>query len=233
MDNAPDISHFFAIHRKMRIDTRMYVRAIETATEADRHGRLRPLARWARGFQHELAEHHFVEDEYFFPDMRRRVPAVATVLDGLEADHQVVDGLLLRWPVVAAQLVDAAVPFERAQREALDVARCLRDLLERHLAVEDNDVLPLYWQHYSIDEYATVSEMAIKNGKKKGLTFFVPWNVACTEGAARKQLLDAAPIALKLVWYMTRGRFARLERDAFGGIHVDTGSQTRTVDAAG
>lgn len=222
MEPTPDLTHFFAIHRKMRIDTRRYVRALETATDADRSGRLRPLSRWAAGFLHELSEHHFVEDEYFFPDMQERVPSSAPILDGLAADHRLVDELLARWPVVARRLVDPNVPFDTARAEALAVGVELRDLLERHLEIEDRDILPLYWRHYSAADYAAVYERAVKNGKKKGLAFVVPWNVACLEGDARRALLDAAPLPLKMVWWVTRGRFARLERAAFDRITVDT-----------
>jgi hemerythrin-like domain-containing protein len=221
MEQTPDLTHYFAIHRKMRIDTRLYARAVETATEADRSGRLVPLARWAKGFLNELEEHHFVEDEYFFPDMRRRVPTSGPILDGLEHDHRIVDGLLERWPVVAQQLVDTRVPFATAKSDALDVAVALRDLLERHLQVEDDDILPLYWRHYTAAEYDAVYMQAVKNGRKKGLGFFVPWNVFCLEGEHRDALLAVAPLPLKVVWFATRRRFRRLEEGAFGGIAVD------------
>jgi hemerythrin-like domain-containing protein len=218
MEPLPDLTYFFAIHRKMRVDTRLYATAIATSEEHDRNGRLRPLARWAKGFQHELREHHHVEDTYFFPDMRRRVPSSAAVLDVLAADHATIDRLLGRWPVVAARLVDNGVAFERAKVDALEVACELRDLLERHLDIEDRDVLPLYWRHYAAEEYDALQAHAVANGNKRGLAFFVPWNVACLDEEHKAALLATAPLPLKLVWYATRGRFERLERAAFGGI---------------
>lgn len=226
MEPTPDITHFFAIHRKMRIDARRHVRALETATASDRAGRLVPLARWARGFAHELAEHHFVEDEHFFPDMRARVPSAAPILDGLDADHRLVDHLLGRWPIVARQLVDAKVSFAPALDEALEVATQLRDLLETHLEIEDRDILPLYWRHYSAEAYNEIYERAVKNGKKAGLGFVVPWNVACLDDEHRDALLATAPLPLKMVWWATRGRFARLERDAFAGVDIDISDLT-------
>src|SRR4051812_26224844 len=138
MNDTPDLTHFFAIHRKMRIDTRRYARAVETAVPADRDraGRLEPLVRWAKGFAHELDEHHYVEDEYFFPELRERIPSAAAALDALDADHRVVDDILSRWSTVAARLADPSVPFAAAQEEAVDLATGLRDLLQRHLEIE-------------------------------------------------------------------------------------------------
>lgn len=221
MHTPPDLTHFYAIHRKMRIDTRLFARAVETATADDRRGRLGPLARWAKGFAHELEEHHFVEDEFFFPELRERISTVGAVLDGLDADHRVVQDILSRWSRVAQALADSAVPFAAAQEEAMDIAVALRDLLARHLDVEDNDILPLYTRHYSAADYDVVYQRAVKNGKKTGLSFVVPWNVFCLEPEPRQDLIDLAPLPLKVVWWLTRGRFERLEAAAFAGVHVD------------
>jgi hypothetical protein len=221
MQNTPDLTHFFAIHRKMRIDTRRFARAVETATSDDRGGRLVPLRRWAKGFAFELDEHHFVEDTYFFPELRARIPSAQTFLDELDADHRVVDGILSRWTRVVGGLADRSVPFVSAKEEALAMAVTLRDLLHRHLDVEDRDILPLYWRHYSREEFDAVYQQAVNGGKKKGLSFVVPWNVECLEPADRATLIGRAPLPLKAVWWTTRGRFRRLETSAFAGIEVD------------
>jgi hemerythrin-like domain-containing protein len=219
--NTPDLTHFYAIHRKMRIDMRLYVRALETATADDRFGRLTALAKWVRGFVLELSEHHHVEDTIFFPSVRNRVPSVGDVLDTLDGDHKIVHDLLERWPEAAGRLAHSRIPFEAARAEALEIGRTLRDLLERHLAIEDTIILPAFSSLYSVEEYGELTQGAIKNGKKRGVTFFVPWNVAAMPPEHVHLLMDEAPAALKLVWRLTRGRFARLEEQAFGGIHVD------------
>ena len=221
METTPDISFFFAVHRHMRADLHRYAGAVTAAAEADRSGRLRALARWAKGFTHELEEHHYVEDTFFFPDLRVKVPAVAGVLDHLEADHRTLDGLLERWPSVAAGLADPTVPFARAQADAVELAEALRDLLLTHLDVEDNDVLPLYWRHYTAEEYDVVFQQAVKKGKKTGLGFVVPWNVDCLEGAEREAFVAAAPLPLRLVHRIVRPRYDRLVADAFGADRVD------------
>src|SRR5262245_59883446 len=177
MNATPDLTHFFAIHRKMRIDTRRYALAVESAVPADRGGRLEPLARWAKGFAHELDEHHYAEDTYFFPELRERIPSAGAALDQLDADHRVVDDILSRWSPAAERLADPSAPFADAQAEAVELATGLRDLLQRHLEIEDRDILPLYWRHYSAADFDALHQQAVKGGKKKGLAFVVPWNV--------------------------------------------------------
>jgi hypothetical protein len=223
MTTPPDLAHFYAIHRKMRVDTRLFARAIDTATADDRRGRLVPLARRASGFAPEHEEHHYVEDEYFFPELRERIPSAGAALDRLDTDHRIVDDILDRWTRVAHDLTDPAVSFADAKSEALDMAESLRDLLQRHLDIEDNDILPLYTRHYSAAEYDVVYQRAMKNGKKTGLSFVVPWNVLCLEPEPRRELIELAPLPLKLVWWLTRRRFERLEAAAFSGVHVDLG----------
>jgi hypothetical protein len=221
MQNTPDLTHFFAIHRKMRIDTRRFARAVETATVDDRRGRLGPLSRWAKGFAFELDEHHFVEDTYFFPELSERIPSARATLDELDADHRVVDDISSRWTEVAARLADASTPFESAKAEALEMAVGVRDLLQRHLDIEDRDILPLYWRNYTADEFDRVYQRAVKGGKKKGISFVVPWNVLCLEPADQTTLIELAPAPLKIVWWLTRRRFRQLEAAAFDGIDVD------------
>jgi hypothetical protein len=226
MQQTPDLTHFFAIHRKLRVDTRRFARAVETATVDDRGGRLTPLARWAKGFAFELDEHHFVEDTYFFPELRDRIPSAGAFLDELEADHRVVDDILTRWTGVARALATRSVPFATAKDEAVEMAVTLRDLLQRHLDVEDRDVLPLYWRNYRPAEFDAVYQQAVGGGKKKGLAFVVPWNVECLEPADRTTLVERAPVPLKVLWWMTRGRFRRLEASAFAGTTVDLSDLT-------
>lgn len=216
METTPDISFFFAVHAHMRADLHRYAAAVSAAVEADRADRLPALTRWAKGFTHELEEHHYVEDMFFFPHMRTKVPAVAPVLDRLGADHRRLDEILREWPMVAAALSDTAVPFQRAKTDAVRVAEELRDLLLVHLDIEDNDVLPLYWRHYSAEEYDVVFQQAVKKGKKSGLGFVVPWNVDCLEGEERATFVAAAPLPLRLVHRLVRPRYDRLVQAAFG-----------------
>ncbi|HMJ77652.1 MAG TPA: hemerythrin domain-containing protein [Iamia sp.] len=215
MDTTPDLGFYFAIHRKMRSDIARAATAVATATEEDRSGRLGPLARWVAGFTHELVEHHFVEDRFFFPALRRRVPAAAAVLDALDAEHHDLDDLLDRWPAAVAALADRRTAFGATHHEAVEVTQGLADRLGPHLDREDADVLPLFWRHLSGTEYAELQQSAIDGGKKTGLGFVVPWNASCVEGAERDALLAQAGLAMRVLLRLTEARHQRLVAAAF------------------
>ncbi|CAN5490089.1 hypothetical protein BH10ACT1_BH10ACT1_03760 [soil metagenome] len=216
MDTTPDLSFYFAVHRHQRADLHRYVEAVASASEQDRPSRLRALARWSRGFTHELEEHHHVEDAFFFPDLRAKVPTAAGVLDRLEADHRRLDELLADWPRAAHDLHDRRVPFASARSAALELATSLRDLLLVHLDVEDQDVLPLFYRHYSAAEYDVLFQRAVKGGKKAGLGFVVPWSVDCLDGEEAAAFVAAAPLPLRLVHRLVRPGYDRMLAAAFG-----------------
>ena len=216
MDTTPDISFYFALHRHMRADLVRYVDTIAALTPADRTTRLPALVRWVKGFIYELDEHHYSEDEVFFPEMRTRIPAVAEVLDGLDADHKRMDVLLARWPALIGALADPEQPFEPAKAAALAMGRELHDLMQCHLDVEDNDILPMYWRHYTAAEYDALQQTAIKKSKKKGFAFIAPWCVDSVEGAERDAFMAQVPWVMKAFHRMVRPRYDRLLAAAYG-----------------
>lgn len=213
---TPDLSFYFATHRHLRADLVRYTETVAALTPDDRATRLPALARWVKGFTCELEEHHFAEDEVFFPEMRRRVPAVADVLDGLDDDHKRMDDLLAGWPARMAALTDRDQPFEPAKAAALAMGQELTDLMHTHLDVEDNDILPVYWRHYTAAEYDALQQTAIKKGKKKGFAFIAPWCVDSVEGAEREAFLAQVPWVMRAFHRMVRPRYDRLIATAYG-----------------
>src|SRR5688500_9093791 len=179
MDNQPDLTFYFALHQAQRTALVRYLHAVSTLTDAERTTRGQALARWAKGFRMELDEHHHVEDTFFFPSLRSKVPTAMTLVADLERDHRRLDELLARWPVAATALADPGAPFAEAQRAAVTLAQELHDFLHGHLDIEDQDVLPLFWRHYSADEYDRVFAQAVKKGKKAGMWFIAPFTVDC------------------------------------------------------
>jgi iron-sulfur cluster repair protein YtfE (RIC family) len=213
---TPDLSFYFGIHRHIRADLDRYVDTIAAVEPADRHTRLPAIARWVKGFVCELEEHHWSEDSTFFPEMRTRIPAVADVLDGLDADHKHMDDLLARWPGLIAALADPVQRFEPAKAAALAMGQELRDLMHAHLEVEDRDILPMYWRHYTAAEYEALQQMAIKKSKKKGFAFIAPWCVDSVEGAERDAFLAQVPWVIRAFHRMVRPRYDRLIAAAYG-----------------
>ena len=222
METQPDLTFYFAIHDAQRAAVRRYRDAVADLVETDRRQRGAALARWAKGFTLELEEHHYVEDEFFFPSLRTKVPTARSVLDDLDAQHRHLDQLLAQWPSTLRQLADPAVPFAAAQRDAIAFASELHDFIHCHLAIEDQDVLPLFWRNYTAAEYDVVFQQAVKKGKKAGLWFVAPFTVDCyPEGPERDAFLASVPGILRLIHRLVRPRYDRLVRTAFGDETVD------------
>jgi hypothetical protein len=92
----------------------------------------------------------------------------------------------------------------------------LRDLLLTHLDAEDNDILPMYWRHYTAAEYDAIQQTAIKKGKKKGFAFIAPWCVDSVEGAERDAFLAQVPWVMRAFHRLVRPRYDRLLAAAYG-----------------
>ena len=223
MENQPDLSFYFAIHEAQRDAVRRYRAVVSTLTESDRITRGKALTRWAKGFVMELEEHHYVEDAFFFPSLRSKVASAGATIDRLDADHRHLDDLLGRWPAIAKALADRSVPFPSAKAEAAGFAEELQEFLDRHLAEEDHDVLPLFWRHYSAEEYDAVVQQAVKKGKKAGMWFVAPFSVDCyAEGPDREAFLASVPGILRLLHRLARPSYDRLVAKALGPNPVVT-----------
>jgi hypothetical protein len=217
MENQPDLSFYFAIHQAQRDALRRYRDAVSTLTEAERAVRGKALARWAKGFVLELEEHHHAEDAFFFPSLRTKVASATATIDGLERDHQHLDHLLAKWPAVAKALADPRVPFTAAQTDAIALASELHDFVHGHLDIEDQDVLPLFWRHYTEADYELVFQQAVKKGKKAGMWFVAPFSVDCyPEGPERDAFLASVPAILRLLHRLVRPSYERLLAAALG-----------------
>jgi hypothetical protein len=118
---------FAGVHLALRAEAAGVERAVEDGDldTARRRGAL--LAR-------VLTCHHHAEDTLLFPSLVERQPGVSTVTVDLEAQHAELDERL------------AALPRD------LDGAPALRELVERHLAAEEQHVLPVWLASFTADE---------------------------------------------------------------------------------
>lgn len=226
----PDLTVFTVLHRAMRSDAARLARAVATLGPAggtDERSRLTALSRWYRGYRAELAEHHLVEDELFFPVLAERVPSFAAHAERIERDHHLLDRALDDVGAALAGLaaLDRPPAGTEAHADAVAATRELHRLLENHLGFEDADVLPLYVRHFGAEEYAELSERAMKRVSKPTLVFTIPWAMAAATDDERARMLDEAPLAFRLLWYASRRRYHRLAGRALG-------THTRTAATA-
>ncbi len=220
MAEHPDLTMYKIIHRGMRADTTRLATAVAALTEADRAKRMPKLERWYSGFFHDFELHHSAEDELFFPALAERVPVFADRLARLDAEHQTLEAALVTVGEAVRGLADPEVSWSSVHGDAIDALRVAQSELTIHLDHEDEHVLPLFVAHMSKIEYDEIAERALKRQPASQLTFAVSWVMSNANDAERRRILDEAPLPLKVVWYLNRGRYARLAKRALGDTVV-------------
>jgi hypothetical protein len=210
----PDLFAYHLLHRAMRTDMARVQRTVAALTEVRGADRAHALSRWYAGFLGEFRHHHTVEDEIFFPALAARVDTFAAAEARLDAEHRRLEIVL---DAVASTLHDLSTSAEwgEAHRQAVAAAGAATAELDAHLDYEDTDVLPLFVDHMPVADYTELEDRATKRLPRSQIKFSVPWMLSQTSEDERRRLLRDAPVFLRLMWYVTRGRYRRIERRAF------------------
>jgi hemerythrin-like domain-containing protein len=129
--------------------------SMATAIMMSHHGFRRDLARFASGlgkvergdiarvealqeewknFHQTLHGHHQAEDNGLFPGIAGQHESVRSTIEGLEQDHRRIDPLLERGDAAFAKLPEVG--------DAHNVVRELQAILDRHLAIEEAEIVP-------------------------------------------------------------------------------------------
>jgi iron-sulfur cluster repair protein YtfE (RIC family) len=139
----PDLTTFVVLHQALRADAHRLALRVALVTEADRTTATPPLQAWYRGFCAEVAEHHEVEDQIWFPALADAVPVFEAHLPRLADEHDGIDRALARCGERLGALADPTEPWSLAHVVATEAVDSLRRQLDHHLDFEDQDVLPL------------------------------------------------------------------------------------------
>jgi hypothetical protein len=213
MYDTPDLTIYYLVHRAMRQTADQFATALAGLDHGDR-ARAAELAWWWNGFSTELHNHHTVEDELFFPALAAKVPAFAAYEAGLADDHAHLDEVMSGLARVMPRLLRG--PWVGPHAEAVTLSAELARFLHEHLAVEDEDVLPLFTRHFTADEYRELDEQALKHAPMKQMFFIVPWAVSILSPDERDRILATVPKPLSIIWSLTRRRYTRRTTLAFG-----------------
>jgi Hemerythrin HHE cation binding domain len=184
-------------------------------TQGGDRRRAAALSCWFDGYAAELRLHHRVEDEVYFPALAARVPSYAECAPLLAADQEQIDHLVDQLGSTLAALSAAGGCWDRLHGEALAQAGELRDVLAAHRDVVDTDVLPLFGRHFDADECEALDVQALKRVPLRQLCFTVPWLAATVEPAVAARQLASASRSIRLIWRVTRRRYARVAHRAF------------------
>jgi hypothetical protein len=186
-----DLTIMLAAHDAFRRDLTRLARTASSANLSDPARRQSVAAGWDL-FKRELHMHHTAEDEIIWPVLRPRLahsPAALSVLDAMEAEHELID------PLLAA--VDAEFP---AGDRVADVIDALTSSLTGHLGHEERDGLPLIGVALTAAEWRGVGrKIASKSGLSAGSEMFA-WILDGADRDHSKATLGQLPPPLRLLY---------------------------------
>lgn len=210
-----DMQTMYVMHHGFRRDLRRFAEAVPRTPVEDRAAWVLLHRRWEL-FAKVLHHHHSGEDAGIWPWLRERCGEEhLAMLDAMEAEHGEIDPLLEACAAGFRRLAEAPDEDARAALAVRVVAA--RDSLGRHLAHEETEAIALIQALMSHAEWLELDEKHFKDEK---LTLgkvlrIVPWAAYDVPRTARDRVLAEAGLPFRVVWLLTRRRFARREARAF------------------
>jgi hemerythrin-like domain-containing protein len=209
-----DLFMMYVMHHAFRRDLRMLAEAAGCTPASDRVAWRLLHQRWSL-FAEALHSHHSGEDAGLWPLLlERSTPADRQTLEDMEAEHAEFDPLLDACAAGFSRLADHADDDARA---ALAVRlTATRECLARHLEHEETAAMPILQRVLSDQDWKDVEEQHFKDDLSPGKVLrLVPWVVSGMPEAARIEVFGKTEPAFRVVWLVTRRRFARREERAF------------------
>lgn len=120
-------------HHGLRRDIGRFAAALDKVAQGD-VSRVDALREEWKNYHQTLHHHHQAEDTGIFPGLSAQHESVRATIEGLSADHRRIDPLLERGDGAFAELPNASA--------AIAIVRELSALLDRHLAVEEAEIVP-------------------------------------------------------------------------------------------
>jgi len=164
-----------------------------------RPGRPRQLNRVAdhiANVMSALHHHHLAEDELLWPVLRDRIPQRAKDIQQMETEHELIATSATKVQLLLADWVAAADPTNAAHGLVRGV-RELADLVDAHLANEEQQVLPLINENITDDEWRAVTERGGSfigpRNMRFGIAFVGMVLEACTADERRRFLAGMPP----------------------------------------
>ena len=214
MANRREVETLIALHELMRRDARRLVTRLESPTVEPTD--LAALARWFRVYRSALTQHHEVEDHVLFPAAERHGQGSASVRGELESQHDQLDLTLDR--------LDAALGGNRAT-EAVTEARALVDVLDEHLDLEEEWLVPLANQ-LSDAEFKAVDRAAARMHPMGESLMYLGWMIDGFDESERENFFAWQPRSVRVFSALSGPGYRRRARAA-GMLEEKTGSKRR------
>ncbi len=209
-----DMFMMYVMHHAFRRDLRMLSEAARLTPVGDRVAWKLLQKRWSV-FAEALHGHHSGEDAGLWPLLLERGTADdRETLEAMEAEHAEFEPLLEA----------CEQGFERLAGHADDDARAalavrlaaIRECLARHLEHEETGAIPIIQRVLTQEDWEWLDEEYFKEDLTIGKVLrVVPWAASELPRPVRDDVFAKTDPAFRLIWHVTRHRFARQQARAF------------------
>jgi len=236
----PDLTSTVVIHRAMRGDLQRIAACLNdpgvqqsgAGASGVPPGRMAAVGRYTSALLAEIRAHHEAQDRILWPVIAATA-GQSVDLTPLTDDHQAIEAAIHRVGLALDSLnAHSAKPPRAPEASAparLRAAVCaLRDMLEGHLADEDEQVLPAMRRYLSADAYRWCERQIRRDAPMSRRRFTLPWLARYAGPDELSRLLAAAGWAARLMLRAARPGYARLERQAFEHGPATDGNSTHS-----
>ena len=209
-----DMHMMYVMHHAFRRDLRLLADAALVTPVTDRTAWRLLAERW-HTFHEALHNHHSGEDAGLWPLLLERCDEDdRQTLDDMEAEHAEFEPLLEACDQGFTRLAAHADDDARA---ALAVRlSATQACLARHLEHEETGAIPIIQRVMTQEDWHALDEEHFKKKlTPREIIHLVPWAAADAPADVLDYVFSHTDKGFKVVWLLTRGRFARRHRRAF------------------
>ena len=212
-----DQTGMYVMHHAFRRDLGRFVE-VAAATPVTDAATWRALRHRWELMAEALHHHHELEDDALWPVLREAAARAGSASDlellaAMEDEHDVIDPALSAVRTGFAAMVEHPCTDHRAALEIRVAA--VRDALERHLAHEETEALPMLQRTLTVEQNDAFEKAVGRAYPLRLVPFLLCWTLDGIPDEARDRILAMAPPGYGLVLRLMRPWHARRERRTF------------------
>jgi iron-sulfur cluster repair protein YtfE (RIC family) len=212
-DPQADFTSLVLVHRAIRDDLGRLTACLgEIADQGAPPPRVRAVGRYTAALLAAIRAHHRYEDDIIWPVIAATARQ-AVDLTPLTDDHQAIEAAVGRAGQALASFTAEPGPGAAGFRASV---RALRDLLDEHIADEEQYVFPAIRRYLPADAYRWCEQQIRRQASRPSRRFTVPWLARHARPDELSRLLAARGWPTRILLTATRPAYGRLEHQAFG-----------------
>jgi hemerythrin-like domain-containing protein len=214
-----DMMVMYLMHHAFRRDLGRFATAVPHTPTDDRATWQALSERWGR-FSDILHKHHSGEDAGIWPFLLERADEDerATLL-AMEAEHEKIDPQLASCEQLLGVLAGTDETQDRDRLRAQLSVRLAetRELLDHHLRHEESGAMVILQRHMTPEDWERIEKEHFRDGGNglRYLVYVVNWIAEDLSPAVLDTVFATVGQAFRVVGWLGRRRFRRLERRAF------------------